>query len=73
MEYPTQEDLLPVYSIYLKTILGHPRLGNGSMQKSTRKLANFLIDVFGEIRQRFSVDDHRHYLFTPRMITQIIF
>jgi dynein heavy chain 2 len=73
MDYPSSEDLLPVYNIYMKTILVHPRLGNGSMQKSTRKLASFLIDMFGEVRQRFSVDDHRHYLFTPRMVTTIIF
>jgi dynein heavy chain 2 len=73
MDYASQEELLPVYNLYLKTVLGHPRLGGGKLAGSTRRLASFLIDVFGEVKQRFSVDDHRHYLFTPRMVTTLIF
>lgn len=64
---------MPVYNLYLKTVLSHPRLGEGKLAGSTRRLATFLIDVFGDIKNKFSVDDHRHYLFTPRMITQLIF
>lgn len=73
MDYPSQEELLPVYNVYLKTILTHPRLGGGKLAGSTRRLASFLIDLFGDIKSKFSVDDHRHYLFTPRMVTQLIF
>ena len=64
---------MPVYNLYLKTILSHPRLGGGQLSGSTRRLAAFLIDLYGEVKQRFSVDEHRHYLFTPRMISQLIF
>ena len=73
MDYPTQEELLPVYNLYLKTILSHPRLGDGKLAGSTRRLAGFMIDLFGEIKQKFSVDDHRHYSFTPRMISSLVF
>lgn len=73
MDYPTQEELLPVYNLYLKTILSHPRLGEGKLGGSTRRLATFMIDLFGDIKQKFSVDDHRHYSFTPRMISSLVF
>ena len=73
MDYPTQEELLPVYNLYLKTVLSHERLGGGKLTGSTRRLAGFLIDLYGSVRQRVSVDDHRHYLFTPRMISKLIF
>jgi dynein heavy chain 2 len=43
------------------------------MAKSANKLSEFLIDLYSNVRQKFSVDDHRHYLFTPRDITQIVF
>lgn len=73
MDYPTQEELLPVYNLYLKTVLSHPRLGGGKLTGSTRRLSGFLIDLYGSVRQKFSVDTHRHYLFTPRMISQLVF
>ena len=43
------------------------------MANSSKKLAQFLIDLYSKVRQRFSIDDHRHYLFTPRDITGLIF
>ena len=73
MDYASNEELLPVYNLYLKTVLSHPRLGGGKLAGSTRRLASFMIDMYGEIKNRFSVDDHRHYLFTPRMVTQLVF
>ena len=73
MDYSAQEELVPVYNLYLKTILAHPRLGDGKLTGSTRRLATFMIDLFGDVRQRFSVDDHRHYQYTPREITNLIF
>jgi len=43
------------------------------MANSSKKLAQFLIDLYSKVRQKFSIDDHRHYLFTPRDITGLIF
>lgn len=73
MEYPTNEELTPVYAEFLKTILSNPSFANGQMANSSKKLAQFLIDVYSNVRQKFSVDDHRHYLFTPRDITGLAF
>jgi len=43
------------------------------MANSSKKLAQFLIDLYSNVRQKFSVDDHRHYLFTPRDLTGLVF
>jgi dynein heavy chain 2 len=72
MEYPTAEELIPVYSEFLKTILSSPSFGAG-LAGATKKLARFLVDLYRKVRQQFSVDDHRHYLFTPRDITGLVF
>jgi dynein heavy chain 2 len=73
MEYPSNEELVPVYGEFMKVILSQPHYAGGQMAKSANKLAEFLIDLYSNVRAKFSVDDHRHYLFTPRDITQITF
>jgi len=73
MEYSTNEELTPVYAEFLKTILSNPTFGGGQMANSSKKLAQFLIDLYSNVRSKFSIDDHRHYLFTPRDITNLAF
>jgi dynein heavy chain 2 len=46
MDYPTSEELHPVYSEFMKTILAHPRFGNGSMVGSSKRLSQFLIETY---------------------------
>jgi hypothetical protein len=46
MDYPNAEELLPVYSEIMKTILTHPRFGNGGMANSSKRLSTFLIDLY---------------------------
>ena len=43
------------------------------MANSSKKLAQFLIDLYSNVRQKFSVDDHRHYFITPRDLTGLVF
>jgi len=69
MEYPTNEELTPVYTEFLKAILSNPNFAGGMMANSSKKISNFLIDLYFNVKQKFSVDEHRHYLFTPRDIT----
>jgi dynein heavy chain 2 len=73
MDYAVAEELLPVYNSFMKTILSHSRFGNGSMAGSSKRLSSFLIDLYSNVRSKFSVDEHRHYIFTPRNITYLIF
>ena len=39
------------------------------MASSTKRIASFLIDLYANVKSKFSADDYRHYQFTPRMIT----
>jgi dynein heavy chain 2 len=39
MDYPTPEELLPVYSEIMRAILVHERFGKGSMANSTKRLS----------------------------------
>jgi dynein heavy chain 2 len=73
MDYPDSNELLPVYTDIMRTILAQPRFGNGSMANSSKRLSTFLIELYSQTRQKFTVDEHRHYLFTPREITTMIF
>ena len=73
VEYPTSEELLPVYAEFMKTILSHPSFGGGQLANSSKKLSQFMIELYTSVKSNFSIDEHRHYLFTPRDITQQMF
>lgn len=32
-----------------------------------------MIELYTNVKSNFSIDEHRHYLFTPRDITQLAF
>lgn len=36
-----------------------------------KKLAVFLVEVYNAIQQKFSVDEQRHYSFTPKSLYKI--
>ena len=73
VEYPTSEELMPVYSEFMKAILSHSSFGGGQMAGSAKKLAQFMIELYTNVKSKFSVDEHRHYLYTPRDITSLVF
>lgn len=73
MSYPNDFELEPVYREFMGTILSQPSYAGGGMAKSAGKLAKFLISVYSEVRSKFSVDEQRHYLFTPRDLTILAF
>lgn len=72
MEYPSNEELVAVYAEFLKTILSQPSFGQG-LANSSKKLSQFLVELYSMVRQKYSVDEHRHYLFTPRDVTGLVF
>ena len=68
VEYPTRDELIHIYTTYLKNILKLPSLGNsGGMAP---KMASAMVELFTAVRSKFVVDEYKHYLFTPRDITQ---
>ncbi len=69
---PDREHLEVVYSSYLGAVLravapSHPVW---SHESKASQLASTMVGVFQQVKKSFSVDDHSHYLFTPRQLTE---
>ncbi|XP_059389922.1 dynein cytoplasmic 2 heavy chain 1 isoform X3 [Carassius carassius] len=72
IDYPDREQLQTIYSAYLKPVLQRT-LGNDPTWSSAGKihqLASSLVQVYEQVKAKFSVDDYSHYLFTPCLLTQ---
>jgi dynein heavy chain 2, cytosolic len=53
--------------------LQHENFGSGAMSNSSKKIARFFVDTYDHIKKKFSVDDFRHYLLTPKDLTKWVF
>ncbi|XP_019385809.1 PREDICTED: cytoplasmic dynein 2 heavy chain 1 [Crocodylus porosus] len=72
IDYPERDQLQTIYSGYLEPVL-HKNLKNHSIWGSLPKihqLAGSMVQVYEQVRAKFTVDDHSHYLFTPCILTQ---
>ncbi|KAI4889837.1 hypothetical protein NFI96_027314, partial [Prochilodus magdalenae] len=72
IDYPDREQLQTIYSAYLSPVLQRT-LGNHPTWSSAgrvHQLAGSLVQVYEQVKARFTVDDHSHYLFTPGVLTQ---
>ncbi|KAF4787703.1 hypothetical protein TURU_168391 [Turdus rufiventris] len=72
IDYPEREQLQIIYSAYLESVLqknlkNHPVWG--SLGK-IHQLAGSMVQIYEQVRAKFTVDDHSHYLFTPCILTQ---
>ncbi|XP_025088458.1 cytoplasmic dynein 2 heavy chain 1-like isoform X3 [Pomacea canaliculata] len=70
--YPGLEQLQSIYAAYLKPIL-HRQLAQHPVWGSKSKihaLAGSMVQLYEQLRVRFTVDDYSHYLFTPRDLTR---
>lgn len=70
VDYPPREELMHIYEQYLKAILSLPALGNAVSMAS--RVSQAVVDLYLSVKKDFSVDEHRHYLFTPRDCTQLV-
>ncbi|XP_013915709.1 PREDICTED: cytoplasmic dynein 2 heavy chain 1 [Thamnophis sirtalis] len=72
IDYPERDQLQTIYSAYLEPVL-HKNLKNhpawGSLAK-IYQLAGSMVQVYEQVRAKFTVDDYSHYLFTPCILTQ---
>ncbi|CAD8135851.1 unnamed protein product [Paramecium octaurelia] len=66
IEQPSNDELQQIYQEYLKILIFKDN-------NQSKKGAQLLIECYTQIKSKFTVDEQRHYLFTPRTITQIIF
>ncbi|XP_032878557.1 cytoplasmic dynein 2 heavy chain 1 isoform X2 [Amblyraja radiata] len=72
INYPDREQLQAIYSVYLQPVL-HKNLKKHPIWGSVTRihqLASSLVQVYEQVRIKFTVDDNGHYLFTPCILTQ---
>ncbi|XP_009895076.2 cytoplasmic dynein 2 heavy chain 1 [Dryobates pubescens] len=72
IDYPERDQLLNICSAYLEPVLqknlkNHPVWGSSA---KIYQLAGSMVQVYEQVRAKFTVDDHSHYLFTPCILTQ---
>eukprot|EP00727_Mastigamoeba_balamuthi_P008574 m51a1_g4339 putative cytoplasmic dynein 2 heavy chain 1 isoform x1 (4695) ;mRNA; f:164362-180818 len=71
MSYPDKDQLQEVYAAYFKTVASAATSNPQWVQpKTLEKLAASMLEVYENVRAKFSPDDHAHYLFTPRDLTK---
>ena len=74
ISYPTSEELVEVYSHFLRATLSAPHW-QGVADRAhglCDKVAEAMVDIYSNMKAKFTVDDHEHYLFNPRDLTQWI-
>ena len=71
VDYPETSELTAVYSTFLKTVLNSSTLFDDKFRNDSEgsKLALSMVEIYQKTREKFTVDDRRHYLFTPRDLT----
>lgn len=71
VDYPETNELVSVYDTFLSVVLKSVHVGDSKwMQNAEReRLANAVVEIYQKTREKFTVDDRRHYLFTPRDMT----
>ncbi|XP_058887125.1 cytoplasmic dynein 2 heavy chain 1-like [Acipenser ruthenus] len=72
IDYPDRDQLQTIYSAYLQPVLhrnlkSHPAWGSAG---KIHQLAGSMVQVYEQVRAKFTVDDYSHYLFTPCILTQ---
>ena len=78
VDYPTQNELSIIYVEYIKGVLQSSQIklersDPASLEALAKKIAPFLVDLFLNVKQKFSVDEHRHYLYKPANLTDIVY
>lgn len=72
VSYPTQDELRKIYESLVGAALSNPLYQNIAEKAFglSGKVAETMVDVYVNLRQKFTVDDHEHYVFSPRDLTR---
>jgi dynein heavy chain 2 len=72
VDHTDREQLQGVYNAYLSPILSERAGGDPqwASPKNVMRLAGSMLAVYDGMRERFSRDDHSHYLFSPKNLTE---
>jgi dynein heavy chain 2 len=74
VDYPQDTELVNIYDAFLAALLSFAPLGDKQwlQQQERERLAAAVVEIYQRTREKFTVDDHRHYLFTPRDMTLLV-
>ena len=71
MGYPSSQHLLQIYSHLLEGVRDSFSEHSAEWANAdVPQLAQSIVHIFEHVRSSFSVDDHRHYRFTPRNLSE---
>lgn len=72
VDYPDNSELAAVYHGFLSMVLSLTDVGDSKWTQPSEieRLANSMVEIYQKVREKFTVDERRHYLFTPRDITR---
>uniref|UniRef100_A0A3Q4HAW8 Cytoplasmic dynein 2 heavy chain 1 n=1 Tax=Neolamprologus brichardi TaxID=32507 RepID=A0A3Q4HAW8_NEOBR len=72
IDYPDREQLQTIYSAYLQPVLQHSLSSQAAWASTgkTHQLAGSLVQLYEQVKAKFTVDDHSHYVFTPCILTE---
>ena len=71
VDYPDTRELACVYEAFLSAVLSQIPLADLKWRQPSERerLANAMVEIYQKVTEKFTVDDRRHYLFTPRDVT----
>ena len=74
ISYPNKQQLEAIYTEYLKALLhdsfkAHAMWGS---ERNLKQLAKSTVQIYEQLKGKFTVDHYSHYVFTPRDISQWI-
>eukprot|EP00760_Papus_ankaliazontas_P016261 PhM_4_TR16775/c0_g1_i1/m.22691/K10414/DYNC2H, DNCH2; dynein heavy chain 2, cytosolic len=72
MSYPNKTDMESIYGEIMYTLLNAPPLNKNPTWgggKGAAELAKVLTGVYEQVQRKYNVDNHSHYIFTPRDVT----
>ena len=74
VEYPDTNELVTIYDSFLSIVLNNIPISDRKWVNSTdrERLASSIVEIYQKVKEKYTVDDCRHYLFTLRDITTLI-
>jgi hypothetical protein len=72
VDYPVRSQLQEIYAATLGPLITHKLGAKHEMAsaKNITRLAALMTSVYEQLRAKFSVDDHKHYRFSPKILTR---
>ena len=74
VDYPETNELSLIYESFLSVVLNNTQLNDRKWMQSVERerLAAAIVEIYQKVREKFTVDDRRHYLFTLRDVTHVV-